>query len=135
NTNSKGYECNRKASKGKVNIDSHSVNTKHKEDYYIVVSDSHKSYLSPEKMKNQYHYEEEEKLDNKVIRILLVEDEKILRKASKTVVESYLKNNNIKYEITECVDGAECIYSMYKAYGEGVQYDVILTDLNMNFIS
>jgi len=121
-----------------LNTSQVSYETKVKEDYYIVVSEAERSLLSQEKRSS----DEEEKVDDsetnsnkKVLKIMLVEDEKILRKATKKVIEKYLKQVNRLFEITECIDGAECLYFLYNAFQEKCQYDLILTDLNMNFIS
>ena len=71
----------------------------------------------------------------KYIKILLVEDEKLIRKAGKRIIENRLKSRGISFEVVECNDAAECIICLYNAFIDGRQFDFILTDQHMNFMS
>jgi len=66
-----------------------SSETKVKEDYYIVVSEVERSLLSEQERQNEEEKIEESETEShkKVIKIMLVEDEKILRKATKKLIE------------------------------------------------
>ena len=72
--------------------------------------------------------------DDNILRIIVVDDEKLIRKSEINIINRYFKNKNVLYEIEECDDGIECIYLIYKGILAGKKYDIILTDETMNFI-
>lgn len=69
-----------------------------------------------------------------IFRILVVDDEKLIRQSEINVLKKYFKINKIKYEIEECVDGVECLYKLYMGIVTGKKYRMILTDETMNFM-
>jgi CheY-like chemotaxis protein len=68
------------------------------------------------------------------IRILLVDDEKLIRQSGKNVIKKYFNKKEINYEIEECSDGIECLYKIYEGIKNGIKYDIIITDETMNFM-
>jgi len=71
----------------------------------------------------------------KMIRILLVDDEKFIRKSEFIQIKKYFENQpELDYEVTECSDGVECLYKIYTGLQAGIVYDYILTDESMNFM-
>jgi len=74
--------------------------------------------------------------NNNLLRILIVDDESIIRKSHKKLFEKYfLQNSNSNYIIEECEDGIECLFKIYMGYKLNIQYDIIVTDETMNFLS
>lgn len=70
----------------------------------------------------------------KTIRILLVDDEKLIRTSQTNVINKFLKNTNLNYEIIPCEDGIECLYQLYKGIVNNIKFNMILTDETMNFM-
>lgn len=68
------------------------------------------------------------------IRILLVDDERLIRQSEKNVINKYFKKKGISYEIEECTDGVECLFKIYEGLKNGKKYDLIITDETMNFM-
>jgi CheY-like chemotaxis protein len=69
------------------------------------------------------------------VRILVVDDEKFIRKSDFLQIKKFFKNNpTFKFEVTECCDGIDCLYKIYKGNKEGIKYDYIITDESMNFM-
>lgn len=74
------------------------------------------------------------KKDKKIIRIIIVEDEKFIRQSQINILKKILERKNILFEIEECEDGIECLYIIYKGIEYGIKYDFIITDETMNFL-
>lgn len=71
----------------------------------------------------------------KRINILLVDDEKFIRNSQSNQIKKFFKNKkNYEYYITECSDGVECLYKIYKGIQEGIKYDYVISDESMNFL-
>jgi len=70
-----------------------------------------------------------------ILRILIVDDEHLIRQSSINVLRKYLNKKNFIYEIEECSDGIDCLYKIYKGYSKGITYDIIITDETMNFLN
>jgi CheY-like chemotaxis protein len=68
------------------------------------------------------------------IRILLVDDEKLIRQSEINVIRKFFMKNKKEYEIEECTDGIECLYKLYQGINQGKKYDIIFTDETMNFM-
>jgi len=68
------------------------------------------------------------------IRILLVDDERLIRQSGNNVINKYFKKKGINYEIEECADGVECLFKIYEGIKNGIKYDMIITDETMNFM-
>jgi len=69
-----------------------------------------------------------------VMRIIVVDDEKLVRRSQIKIITKFLERKKILYEIEECEDGIECLYKIYTGLNEGLKYDVIITDETMNFL-
>lgn len=68
------------------------------------------------------------------IRILLVDDERLIRQSGKNVINKYFKKKGISFELEECADGVECLFKIYDGIKNGIKYDLIITDETMNFM-
>ncbi len=87
--------------------------------------------------KNLKEFEREVIIDDKeedVLKILIVEDEILIRQSQINIIRKFLKRKNILFEITECQDGIECIYKIYEGINNCIKYDLIITDETMNFM-
>jgi len=69
-----------------------------------------------------------------VLRILIVDDESLIRQSQINLIKKYVVKKNISIEIEECEDGIECLYKIYKGLQKGIKYDLIITDETMNFL-
>jgi len=69
-----------------------------------------------------------------VLRILIVDDERLIRQSQKNLIKKYSEKKNILIEIEECEDGIECLYKIYKGLQIGKKYNLIITDETMNFL-
>jgi len=87
------------------------------------------SNISEEKRRNT-----EIKNNNDVLRILVVDDEKLVRRSHIKIISKYLEKNNILFIIDEYEDGIECLYKIYKGINDELKYNVIITDETMNFL-
>ncbi len=74
-------------------------------------------------------------VDCNLIRILVVDDEKLIRQSNSNMIKKFFKNKSFKYEVFECEDGFDCINYIYQALLSGINFDYIITDQTMNFIS
>lgn len=81
-----------------------------------------------------YFNNENQNENDKFIRILLVEDEKLIRTAQINSINKFSKNKNITCEIVVCEDGIECLNQIYKGIQQEIKYDIILTDETINFM-
>ena len=72
---------------------------------------------------------------NNSLKIIIVDDEKLIRQSERNVMNKYFKEKGISYEIEECSDGVECLYMIYDGMKNGKKYDIIITDENMNFMN
>jgi CheY-like chemotaxis protein len=69
------------------------------------------------------------------INILLVDDERFIRNSESNQIKKFFKNRtNYEFDITECSDGVECLYKIYKGIQEGIKYDYVISDESMNFM-
>jgi len=70
-----------------------------------------------------------------ILRVLIVDDEIMIRKSHRKLFEKYfLKVLNEEIIIEECEDGIECLNKIYLGYKMGIQYNIIVTDETMNFL-
>jgi signal transduction histidine kinase/CheY-like chemotaxis protein len=70
----------------------------------------------------------------KIHRILVVEDEELIKKSLIRNLETYFKKTEEKYEIKSCSDGVECLNILYKNKFDKIFYDAVITDVSMNYI-
>ena len=68
------------------------------------------------------------------LKILLVDDERLIRQSEKNIMEKYFKEKGISCKIEECSDGIECLYKIFQGLKYGIKYDLIITDETMNFM-
>lgn len=68
------------------------------------------------------------------VRVLIVEDEKLIRNAEFNAIKKFFIRNNANYEIVKCEDGVECLSEIYKGIQNGIRFDYILTDETMNLM-
>jgi len=73
-------------------------------------------------------------IENNILRILVVDDEKLVRRSHINIITKYLEKNKIFFEIEECEDGIDCLYKAYIGINQGFKYDLIITDETMNFM-
>lgn len=73
--------------------------------------------------------------ESEKMRILVVEDEKMLRKATAKGIRDYANENHIKVIVEECDDGFECLYKIYTGFSENHKYKCIITDDSMKFLN
>ena len=66
-----------------------------------------------------------------ILKILVVDDDKIVRNSSIRVLRKFYENQKIEIEITEANDGLDCL----NLYFSGNNFDIILLDENMKFIN
>jgi signal transduction histidine kinase len=71
---------------------------------------------------------------NPTTRILVVDDEKLIRQSEVKIIQKYFKKIDRQVEIIECNDGVECLYQLFKGIQNGTQFDYIITDETMNFM-
>jgi len=69
-----------------------------------------------------------------VYRILIVDDEELIRKSQINIIKKYSIKKNILVEIEECEDGIECLFKIYKGSQIGKKYNLIITDETMNYM-
>jgi len=74
------------------------------------------------------------KSNGEVYRILVVDDERLIRESQINVIKKFFLAKNISFEIEESSDGVECLYKIYKGILIGKKYNVIFTDETMNFL-
>jgi anti-sigma regulatory factor (Ser/Thr protein kinase)/CheY-like chemotaxis protein len=72
--------------------------------------------------------------EDEQIHVMIVDDEKLIRQSNSNVVRKYFSSINLQVNITECADGVECLYNLYKGQKKGVKYKMIITDETMNFM-
>jgi CheY-like chemotaxis protein len=71
---------------------------------------------------------------SKVIKILVVDDEKLIRQTNTNLIKKFFSKFEINFKVTECEDGFDCINKLYKAKKKNINYDFILTDQTMNYM-
>jgi len=134
----------------KKNIDNKLLNVNNKIYDQIIQENnllkSQESYLngnreegSPNSAENSNIQETESRIsdnhkNNNILRILVVDDEKLIRRSQIKLISKYLEKNKILYEIEDCEDGIECLYKVYTNNNRGNNYDIIITDETMNFM-
>ena len=64
----------------------------------------------------------------KKFRILVVDDELLIRQGTKKIIKKFFFNTFENIEILECEDGFGCLFNIYTGLKNGVKYDLILTD-------
>jgi len=72
--------------------------------------------------------------NEKLYRFMIVDDEMLIRRSQKNVIEKYFRKKNVNIMITECSDGAECLFKLYEGNLKGIEYDMIFTDETMLLI-
>jgi anti-sigma regulatory factor (Ser/Thr protein kinase) len=72
--------------------------------------------------------------EDDVINVMIVDDEKLIRQSNMNVIRKYFSSINIPVNITECADGVECLYNLYKGQKKGIKYKMIISDETMNFM-
>lgn len=111
-------------------FDTEKLEIQNTQNFYI-----HNTPRKPVVSKNAGNSNNPNNLSNKILRILVVDDEKLIRQSSLNILRKYLNKMKIEYEIEECCDGIECIYKIYQGYSKGILYDFIITDETMNFFN
>jgi len=71
----------------------------------------------------------------KKFRILIVDDESLIRQSTKKMLKKFFFNTFENLEIIECEDGFDCLYKIYLGLKERIRYDLIITDETMSFMS
>ena len=102
-------------------------------------------YTKIKKEKNRLSYEDQGNIiENKeyfynqeieCLKILVVDDEKLIRQSNSNLIRKFFKNKKIKVQIFECEDGFECLNMIYQGKLKGINFDYILTDQTMNYIT
>lgn len=69
------------------------------------------------------------------VRILVVDDEKLIRKSNINLLTKFFKNKNLNFQAYECEDGFDCLNYIYQGKIVGINFDYIITDQTMNFIT
>jgi len=69
------------------------------------------------------------------IRILVVDDEKLIRQSNINLIRKFFKNKNIDFQVFECEDGFDCLSYIYQGKLVGIDFDFIITDQTMNYIT
>ena len=69
------------------------------------------------------------------LRIIFADDDPNLRGLFRKHIENLAVLNNLKFELIECKDGADLLYSLYTYYEANKFVDALLFDENMNFIT
>jgi len=72
--------------------------------------------------------------NKKKYRIIVVEDESVVRKAVVRLLNSYTQGR-VDIEVFECSDGAECLSLLYKGLTKRIEYDMIITDQSMRLVN
>jgi len=73
--------------------------------------------------------------NHKNIRFLIVDDEKLIRQSNSNIIRKYFKNKKVNVDIVECEDGFECLEAIYKFKKTGINFDYVITDQTMNYIT
>ena len=71
----------------------------------------------------------------KKLKIMIVDDESLIRKSHTMVVTRYFESKNIEVIVEECDDGFECINTIYKGLTNNIQYDYVFTDQTMEYMT
>jgi len=74
-------------------------------------------------------------ITTKIIRFLIVDDEKLIRQSNSNIIRKYFKNKRVSVDLIECEDGFECLEAIYKLKKNGITFDYIITDQTMNYIT
>jgi len=98
-------------------------------------------FISKEQIKNINNIIEQNNIESNIninegdiLRILIVDDEKLIRQSQINLIKKYSQKKNILIHIEECEDGIECLYKIYKGLQTGIKYNLIITDETMNFL-
>jgi len=70
-----------------------------------------------------------------LIRILVVDDERLIRKSGINVITKFFKAKGKKICIEECSDGIECLFKLYESLKAGIRYNFVVTDESMDFLT
>jgi len=73
--------------------------------------------------------------NNEIIKIMVVDDEKLIRKSTMNVLNNYFSFCEKNIKIEECCDGVECLYKLYESLKNGDRFEWILIDQTMNFLN
>ena len=68
-------------------------------------------------------------------KILIVDDEDIMNKSIKKILENIIKDKKLKISIIECHDGIDLIKEVIDDQENGNLIDLIITDENMQYIN
>lgn len=74
-------------------------------------------------------------MDTSDLRIIFADNDVSLRSTFRKHIETLAKQNNLKFDIIECKDGADLLHCLYNHYLENKPVDALLFDENMDFIS
>jgi len=74
-------------------------------------------------------------LNNIDLRILVIDDEELIRRSHINLIKRYCKKEELNIIIEEACDGADCLYKIYLGLLKGIKYDLIFIDEAMNFIN
>lgn len=74
-------------------------------------------------------------IDNCDLRIIFADDDPVLRSTFRKHIETFASSSKLKFDIIECKDGADLLYSLYTNFEENKYVDALLFDENMNFIT
>jgi CheY-like chemotaxis protein len=69
-----------------------------------------------------------------LIRILVVDDERLIRKSGINVITKFFKSKGKEIHIEECSDGIECLFKLYESLKAGIRYKFVVTDETMDFL-
>lgn len=143
NTNRNPYETTttRKIStrlKNDIKLDFNYKELNLRHDTKSVFSSENKSHLS-DKYINTFILDKSNdsiSLKNNIdLRILIIDDEDLIRRSEINIVKKYCKKEKINIIIDEACDGAEGLYKIFLGNKKGVKYDIIFTDETMNFMN
>jgi len=91
----------------------------------------------PNKIQNQENSDDCCNEDKRIFRVLLVDDEKLIRESEVSVLKKFFNKNKEKFneiEIHQCIDGVECLFEIWLHLQQGIKFDAIITDQSMNFM-
>jgi signal transduction histidine kinase len=72
---------------------------------------------------------------NKILNIILVDDEHFTRQSTNRIINRISKELNININIIQADDGIECLYYLYKSIRIGQKISCILSDETMNYLN
>jgi len=67
-------------------------------------------------------------------RVIVCDDEKLIVCSIEKLFHKIMEKRNLFIDVKIALDGAECIYFLYQGIKQGIHYDAIISDENMDFI-